>query len=830
MAAKGKRSRTGGGSGRSGKGRGGTGKGAGRGRAPLKRKPKAPRGASRLRGALRFVGKWTLVVGLGAGLGASFVGWTLYRLAVEDVDALLDGRVWSSNGRVVSAPVQVWPGLRLSPEELAGDLQAAGYARVSSAAAAGDFEVSEDAVLVHSLGAGLDGIGGIALVTFRGDRISSVTPTSRVSFAPAELARLRGQDNEARKPVALTQLPAHVPRAVLAMEDSRFYDHEGLDPIGIARALFVNAWRGGNLQGGSTLTQQLVKNLFLTQERTVERKAREAILSMALESQRPKDEILELYLNEIYLGQVGGVAICGVEQAARAYFGKSAERLELGEAATLAGIVSAPNRYSPLRHPEAARERRDIALTRMADVGWLDPTVAEVEKRKELELHPTSTSRRAPWAVDAAVDRVEGELGEGSIAARGLTVQTTIQPALQRLAERAVAEGLAELEQAWPTTTGAQVALAAVRVEDGAVVALVGGTDYASSQFDRALHGQRQLGSTIKPLTALIALEQDPTLSPASVFEDAPIERMADGKLWAPRNYDGSFSGSMTLREALRVSRNIPAVLLAEQAGLSTLQAGWRRLGLSQATANPAAALGSFTASPVELAGAYTALPGAGRRAVPQLVRRVRDEAGEVHLEERPARERVVSAEAAWMVSSMLEDVITQGTGRRAGAYGATGILAGKTGTTDAARDAWFVGYTPELVVAVWVGFDRDKALGLTGGKAALPTWARFVAWSGTATGSFTRPAGLRFVEGCVACGTDGSCLDADGEWFRAGIEPDSCRGGLLGLGPGDAALWDALQERLEERRTRRAVRGEERRLRRLEGETDELTEEEELP
>ena len=788
-------------------------------RPALKKKAKATKGLPLwLSAGLRQTAKWTTVVGLGLCLGGSFVSWTLYRQAVRDVDAQLKGRVWASSGQVVSAPLHLWVGLRLSPVELAEDLQAAGYGRVVEARAPGDFQVAGDAVVVIGKGAGKDDLSGEVLVTFRGDRITSLSPTAEVHFAPAELAGMRGAENEARRPVALADLPAYVPRAVLAMEDSRFYEHEGLDPVGIARAVLVNAWRGGTMQGGSTLTQQLVKNLFLTQERTVERKAREAILAVALESQRSKDEILELYLNEIYLGQVGGVAICGIDQAARAYFGKPAERLELGEAATLAGIVSAPNRYSPLRHPEAARERRDLTLSRMADVAWLDPIEAEVQKRKELELHPTGTSRRAPWAVDAAVDLVESEQGEGSIAARGLTVQTTIQPALQRLAERAVAEGLAELEQTWPTTAGAQMSMAVVRVKDGAVLALVGSSSYADSQFDRASHGARQLGSTIKPLTALVAMEADPTLSPASVFEDAPIERVVDGKTWAPRNYDGGFRGEMTIREALRVSRNIPAVLLAEHVGMRPLRAGWEALGLSEASANPAAALGSFSVTPLELAAAYTAIPGGGRVARPLLVSQARTASGEHVFDGVVDRSRVASPETAWLVSSMLEDVMTSGTGKRASVYGATGALGGKTGTTDAARDAWFVGYSSELVVAVWVGFDRDKVLGLTGGQAALPTWARFMSWSGTASSAFPRPKGLHWEDGCVACATDGTCLDSDGEWFRNGSQPQACGGGgLFGLQPGDENLWDAIQERLEARKSTREERREERRARQLE-------------
>jgi membrane peptidoglycan carboxypeptidase len=272
----------------------------------------------------------------------------------------------------------------------------------------------------------------------------------------------------------------------------------------------------------------------------------------------------------------------------------------------------------------------------------------------------------------------------------------------------------------------------------------------------------------------------------------------------------------------LRVSRNIPAVLLAEQAGMKTLERGWRDLGLDEASSNPSAALGSFGATPLELAGAYTVFPGGGRWSQPTLVRSALDERGALLWEQEPIRLRRTSAEGAWLVGSMLQDVVRSGTGAKASAYGATGNLGGKTGTTDGARDAWFVGYSAEYAVAVWVGFDRDRVLGLTGGQAALPTWARFMGWSGTGGTSFSRPAGLQFVEGCVACDPMGVCLDEDGEWFRSGQAPEVCGDdGIFGLQPGDESLWAVLQERIEARKAERSVTPEEtrrERRRRLRG------------
>jgi len=639
-------------------------------------------------------------------------------------------------------------------------------------------------------------------VSFRDGRVAAVSPRRRAVFAPARLQGLRGADNEARHPVKLTELPAHVPESVLAMEDARFWTHEGVDPLGLARAIIVNAVTDRPMQGGSTLTQQLVKNLFLTQERTLERKAREAILALAIERTRTKEEILELYLNEIYLGQAGGASICGVDEAARAYFGKPARRLTVGEAATIAGIISAPNRYSPLRHPETAKVRRDVALNRMVAVGALDAAAAETEKASALEVHPGASGKQAPWVVDAAVEQVEKALGEGSLVARGVTVYTTVQPALQRLAQDVVARSIAELEAAHPSARGAQMALAAVRVRDGAVVALVGGRDYGTSQFNRALYGKRQLGSTVKPLTALMAFEADPALSPSTLLADEPIERSHDGRIWTPQNYDGRFLGEVDLRTAIATSRNIPAVHLAERVGMTSLRDGWRELGLSGATARPSSALGAFEATPLEVAGAYTVLPGRGSVARPSLVRAATDEEGALLWNEDPITLRRTSARAAWLATHVAEAVVSEGTGRKARTYGVSGAAGGKTGTTDRERDAWFAGFTTELAVVVWVGHDKGRDLGLTGGQAALPAWARFVAGAGGGGREFPRPEGLVLVEVCKATGrppTEG-CAETTEAWFTDGHvpEPDTVV----------SQAWEELKVRITPGRKKKRGRG----------------------
>lgn len=714
---------------------------------------------------------------VGGGLGGALVLGGMYRHAVATVENRLEGPVWTVPGKVYSGPLEVWPGLAYTAEELAADLQAAGYARVAKPEKPGDFSVAKDAVVVvgkAASGPGWSVKGGETLIDLRGGKIASVTPQGRATFAPAVLATVRGPDNENRNPVPLERIPKHVRNAVLAMEDARFYEHPGIDAIGVARALVADLLAGELEQGGSTLTQQVAKNLFLTHERTARRKFDEALLSFALERRLSKDEILQLYLNEIYLGQSGGSAVCGMDAASRAFFGKPIERVSLGEAATLAGIISSPNPYSPIRHPDRAKERRDVALARMAELGMIDAAAAEAAKKAPLEVHASSAGRRAPWAVDLAVERVEDEVGEGSVIRQALEIHTAVSPPLQRAAEKALAEGMAELVAAHPKLAGVQAALVAVRARDGAIVAMVGGRDYATSPYDRATFARRQVGSTVKPLTMLAAFEKDPALSPATRFDDAPISRISDGKEWIPANYDNLFVGPVSLRQAMAASRNVPAVLLAEAVGLPDLKSRLHGLGLDGATSYPSVALGGFGATPVELAGAYAVFAG-GTFHEPWLTRAAVREGTALY--DAPPEKATVrySERAVWLATDVMRGVMRDGTGKNAAKYGVGPGAAGKTGTTDGYVDAWFAGVSGPYAVVVWVGHDRNEPIGLTGSQAALPTWARFVAATGTSAAVPKAPEGVEQVEVCVA--TDlppcGDCVETRPEWFTAGQVPD---------------------------------------------------------
>ncbi len=716
----------------------------------------------------------TWAAGLGTGL--LLAGGLLYADARADVDAWLTAPHSSAVSTVWSAPPLVRRGEPYASGELARDLLAAGYERLGEANRPDSFAQRGDTFIIQR--ARHDGPGfvipeGQARITLANGHVSATSPSEGVSLRPIPLATVGDLETQ-RSPVTLDEVSPWMVPALLAIEDTRFHDHVGIDPVGITRALLRNLTTG-DLQGGSTLTQQLAKNLFLEPERTVRRKVREVFVAAALEARLDKQELLELYLSEVYLGHQGGVALHGVEQAARAWFGKSAAHLSVGEAATIAGVIASPNVYSPLRGHEAAIERRDRVLERMVYVRALTEGQAKAARDEPLATLGAGLSAawRAPWLVDAALDEVSSALGPGAVDS-GLQVHTHVQLHLQRAAQAALSNGLARLEAEHDEAVGAEGAVAVVRARDGAVLALVGGRDFIRSPFHRAVDAWRQGGSTIKPFTALGALDRVPGVTPATVLTDAPISRRFDGQTWSPRNYDGVYLGPVSVRRMIEASRNVPAVLLSERLGLARQRVVLDDLGLSRATSLPSSALGAFPLTPLELAGAYTVFPGSGRARRPRVLRLVTDEDGQV-LHSVPERSEVVAGPVATALTRrLLEGVMVEGTARSAGLRGAFG---GKTGTTDRGRDAWFAGFDPELAVVVWVGKDR-AVLDMTGGQAALPIWADFVRDVGMPRGRFTDPPGIVSKSICIATGAPPcpGCGATRTEWFAAdGVPETTC-------------------------------------------------------
>jgi penicillin-binding protein 1B len=625
----------------------------------------------------------------------------------------------------------------------------------------------------------------ITRITREGHDIGAAT------LEPEILASADERPGEEHRPVRLADVPLVVLNAVLAAEDHRFFEHGGLDARGMLRAAWTNLRAGRVMQGGSTITQQLIKNRLLGARRTYLRKLNEAWLATLVEARYSKPQILEAYLNEIYLGQRGGLAVRGVGAAARVYFRKEIHQLTPAEAALLAGMVRAPNSYSPVVNPERARARRDTVLARMRELGTLSAADYEAARAQPVRVPPSATTAPpAPYFIDYVRLELEQRFGDVGETA-GSSVFTTLDMALQRFAEAAVVRGLDRLETRVPRlrrdepTRRLQAALVALDPTTGEIRALVGGRDYQASQFNRAALAHRQPGSAFKPfvyLAALRARNGPPALTAASIVEDAPLTLTVGRDTWSPRNYNDQYEGRVTVRRALEQSLNAATIRVAESVGMPAVVETARALGFTAELAPvPAAALGTFEATPLEMARSYLPLVNGGVRPAGAIaVRAVRDRDGALDPIDAAEPVAVIAPAEAYLVTSLLEGVIASGTGASARALGVPGSIAGKTGTTNDGRDAWFIGYAPRLLAVVWVGFDGGDAHGLSGAEAALPIWADFMrqALDAYPQPAFTVPAGVAFADIDLTNGllANRFCPRVARETFLTGTEPPPCQ------------------------------------------------------
>jgi penicillin-binding protein 1A len=535
-------------------------------------------------------------------------------------------------------------------------------------------------------------------------------PTIQIVGLDGSVLATRGE--MAGSNVALKDLPPYLPKAFIAIEDRRFYSHYGIDPVGIARAAVANLLHRGVSQGGSTLTQQLAKNLFLTQERTLNRKLQEVELALWLERKHSKNEILELYLNRVYFGS----GAYGVEAAAQKYFGKSAKNVTLPEAAMLAGLVKSPSRLAPNRNPEGAEQRAQIVLAAMADAKFITDAQAKASiGSPSYNVKPVgagTVNYVADW-IGEVLDDLVGQIDQS------IVVETTIDPKLQSVAEAAIIDELAAKSVKFNVTQGALVAM----TPDGAVRAMVGGRNYAESQFNRAVTAKRQPGSAFKPFVYLTALEAG--LTPETIRQDAPL----DLKGWRPENYTHEYFGAVTLTQALAMSLNTVAVRLGIEVGPKNVVRTAHRLGIaSKLEANPSIALGTSEVSVTELVGAYAAFANGGAAVSPHVVTRIRTTDGNKLLYARQPEQvnQVIDPRHVAMMNTMMQQTIISGTARKADIPGWT--AAGKTGTSQDFRDAWFIGYTSNLVTGVWLGNDDNSPTRkATGGGLPVEVWTRFM-------------------------------------------------------------------------------------------------------
>lgn len=562
-----------------------------------------------------------------------------------------------------------------------------------------------------------------------------------------EILKVYGSEWRVTPPVLLEKVPRHVPDAFIAAEDVRFRMHVGVDPIGVARAIFVNVRAGGIAQGGSTIPQQIVKQRFLSNERTWRRKFVEAILAVLLDMRLSKDEMLELYLNDVYLGHHGGIPILGIDEAARLYFEKPPRELRLDEAALLAAMIRAPNQ----RSAEVARVRRDAILTVMQERGWISETVLKSAQSRAVDVtRGELASTPYPYYLRALRSEVVREVGMARILGGGLTIVCEMDPAAQRAAEQAARRGAGSLitRYRWIRQQAGkdplQVAILSIDPATGGVRALVGGADFRRSAFDRTSQMRRQPGSAFKTFAYLAAIASKRATT-ASLLLDAPLKVDLDSDAaWEPQNYDEKFRGRVTLREAFERSLNVPTVRLTNDIGPGRVVRVAKDVGMPDVRAIPAMPLGVTEVSMRELTAAYSIFPNLGERVEPYLLRSVTDREKKVLFTRKIERKRVVGADVAYVMHSLLRGVVKRGTAARLKRYG-LGYVAGKTGTTNDYRDAWFVGYTADMVTSVWVGFDHGAPLRLSSSEAALPIWGSYMREIPHRAAQPEPPAGVTF-------------------------------------------------------------------------------------
>ncbi|MEO8047115.1 MAG: PBP1A family penicillin-binding protein, partial [Nitrospirota bacterium] len=696
--------------------------------------------------------------------------------------------------RLYSGPFLLKPNLSIAHSQLLARLQRLGYRRVTvPVQTPGDYQVTDKALTVylHPQPEGHVDATRVMLPLDQGRVTDVLSPLDGSSLfpiflEPELLSGVRGESRQVREWVPLAQIPPSIVEAILTIEDRRFYSHFGIDPIAVGRALWANFIKGGVVQGGSTITQQLAKNLFYSPQRTMGRKFKEALAAMVLEVKYTKQEILESYLNEIYLGQAGFVSIYGVSEAAHRYFGKTLQELMVEEVAMIAGLVKGPNSYAPTKHPESAKQRRDVVLRRLRETGILTEetwTHATHEPVRVTSSEDVLTD--APYFVDAVLREVE-EAGVAHLP-EGLRINSTLDPMIQQAAAQSLEKGLAKLEAAHPHLTASvesvvQGAVVVLDPKTGSVLALVGGRDYRRSQFNRAVQARRQPGSLFKPFVYLAALEaaresQVGQLTAASLLSDEPITFESETGSWSPQNYDKQFHGPVTVRSALEQSFNVPAVRAAKMLGAKPIVQLLHRLGITSVIGDDlsSVALGSSSVSLMEITSAYGAVANGGIAVRPTAVRSIRDRQGDMVWNGVQDRQQAVSPQGAYVLTSILEGVIQRGTARKANVLGFQGSVAGKTGTTDGYRDAWFVGYTPDVVIGVWVGFDDERPLRLSGSQAALPIWmdltSRIIP---PGVSAFVAPPGVvvRTIDPKTGQLATSQCPEQVSEVFIEGTEP----------------------------------------------------------
>ena len=669
-------------------------------------------------------------------LAVALTGYVVY--LDFKITAQFEGKRWALPARVYARPLELYPGVKLTPVQLVEELDDLKYHQTPQPSTPASFSISRDEFHLitraftfwdrpepsHDL-----------RVHFVDDIVTEIVDNASgnslpiVRLDPVLIGGIYPSHNEDRVLVKLEDVPPLLTQGLIVIEDRAFYHHIGIDPRAVSRAMFANLKAGGIVQGGSTLTQQLIKNYFLTNEQTLWRKFNEAIMALLLEWHYDKDEILEAYLNEVYLGQDAHRAIHGFGLASRFYFEKPVDKLELPQIALLVAIVKGPSYYDPRRHPDRALERRNLVLEVMAQQHIITDA-----QRLSASLAPLSVTPRARSGITtypAFLDLVRRELRrdyrEQDLTSEGLQVFTTLDPRIQRTVEKIVTERVAQLERRHgfePKTLEAAAVVATA--EDGEILAVTGGRDPRYAGFNRALDAMRQVGSLIKPAVYLTALQRSKQYTLATVLNDEPLSvEMPDGKIWSPKNYDETFRGPVLMHTALANSYNVPTARLGLAIGVDNVIATLGKLGIQRdVQPYPSLLLGAIALSPLDVAQMYQTFAARGFSTPLRAVRAVMLPDGQPVKRYALTVEEAFAPETIYLVNTVLNEVVREGTGAALrGLLPADLVVAGKTGTTDDYRDSWFAGFAENLLGVVWVGNDDNRSIGLTGSSGALPVW-----------------------------------------------------------------------------------------------------------
>jgi len=677
-----------------------------------------------------------------------------YSSLQQEVIERFSGKRWTIPSRIYSDSVTIYPGQRLDDIGFFERVARLNYHRVAVAAdvnARGVYYYDQRhgtvLIFLHSFSYPFKDFPGelVGLKLARDGTVTSIEDAASheqvysIELEPELLGAIFQGDWEQRRLVPLTDIPPAFVDAILAAEDHRFYEHHGIDVMRTLKAGWIDFSAGHVVQGGSTLTQQLMKNFFLTSKRDWHRKVKEALMAYIAERQYSKDEILENYINDIYLGQRGQEGIYGIWEASEFFFSKEPRDLTIAEMATIAGMIRSPNRYNPMRHPNAASERRDEVLSSMLQDGYVSKAAYDLAVTEPIRARePFSETNDAPYFVDYVKHELAERYPPSVLTGEGLRIFTTLDVHMQKEADFAIDHNLNRLVAQHASlrrkerSQELQSCMVAIEPQTGKIRAMTGGRDYRESQFNRVTQSRRQPGSAFKPVTYLAALEE--TLEggpdhflPTTYIEDTPFTWQVGETSWTPKNFKNRYFGRVTLEFALEESLNSATSRLANTIGLDRVRAMAAKLGFGDLPPYPSIVLGGIEVAPMQIANAYGILANEGLDTPPYAVTAVVDQQNHVIEGHELKAEQVLSPELAYMMDFMLERVINHGTGEGARKMGFTRPAAGKTGTTNDSVDAWFAGFTPNLLAVVWTGFDQKEALGLTGAEASLPAWTEFM-------------------------------------------------------------------------------------------------------